>query len=286
MNRRSRIIVITLALATVLAVTVGFAGFKAFNTGEQTALGEQNMPPALAKHMARLQQTIPGNGGEPEEGPGSADEAAFMARAYPDDTISVAQATAARQAYASVAGRPFPKGKGRPGTWVAAGPSEALYPFTQFRNIYNYVPNDYVAGGRTTAIAISNFCKPGDCMMWIAPAGGGIWRARNGLTGEPQWRYLGGPLGINAVGSITIDTNDATGRTIYVGTGEANICGSGCVAGVGLYKSTNGGDTWTGPLGQAELGAKGIGSIVVKPGDPNTIYVATTTALRGMSSTC
>lgn len=286
MNKRSRIIVITLALATVLAVTVGFAGFKAFNAGEQTALGEQNMPPALAKHMARLQQTIPGNGGEPEEGPGSADEAAFMARAYPDDTISVAQATAARQAYASVAGRPFPKGKGRPGTWVAAGPSEALYPFTQFRNIYNYVPNDYVAGGRTTAIAISNFCKPGDCMMWIAPAGGGIWRARNGLTGQPQWRYLGGPLGINAVGSITIDTNDATGRTIYVGTGEANVCGSGCVAGVGLYKSTNGGDTWAGPLGQAELGGKGIGSIVVKPGDPNTIYVATTTALRGMSSTC
>jgi hypothetical protein len=123
-------------------------------------------------------------------------------------------------------------------------------------------------------------------MMWVTPAGGGIWRARNGLTGEPQWRYLGGPLGINAAGSVAIDPNDPTGRTIYVGTGEANICGSGCVAGVGLYKSTNGGDTWTGPLGQAELGAKGIGSIAVKPGDPNSIYVATTTALRGMSSTC
>jgi hypothetical protein len=27
--------------------------------------------------------------------------------------------------------------------------------------------------------------------------------------------------------------------------GEANICASGCVAGTGLYKSTNGGDTWT-----------------------------------------
>ncbi|MGH3130752.1 MAG: exo-alpha-sialidase, partial [Gaiellaceae bacterium] len=92
--------------------------------------------------------------------------------------------------------------------------------------------------------------------------------------------------------SVTIDPNDSSGNTIYVGTGEANICGSGCVAGVGIYKSTNGGDTWTGPLGGSPidtgnpLGGKGIGSIVVKPGDPNTLYVGTTTALRGMSSVC
>ncbi|MGH3103538.1 MAG: exo-alpha-sialidase, partial [Gaiellaceae bacterium] len=91
---------------------------------------------------------------------------------------------------------------------------------------------------------------------------------------------------------VTIDPNDSSGNTIYVGTGEANICGSGCVAGVGIYKTTNGGDTWTGPLGGSPtdtgnpLGGKGIGSIVVKPGDPNTLYVGTTTALRGMSSVC
>ena len=55
---------------------------------------------------------------------------------------------------------------------------------------------------------------------------------------------------------------------------------------MGLYKSTDGGRTWSGPLGQAELGGKGIGAIVVKPGDSNTLYAATTTALRGMSSVC
>ena len=44
--------------------------------------------------------------------------------------------------------------------------------------------------------------------------------------------------------------------------------------------------TWTGPLGKDELGGKGIGEIVIKPGDPKTIYVGTTTALRGMSSVC
>ena len=123
-------------------------------------------------------------------------------------------------------------------------------------------------------------------MIYITPAGGGVWRTRNALTGQPTWEYLGGPLGINAAGSVTIDQNDSTGDTVYVGTGEANVCGSGCVAGVGLYKSTDGGRTWSGPLGQAELGGKGIGAIVVKPGDSSTLYAATTTALRGMSSVC
>src|SRR5215203_6945904 len=70
----------------------------------------------------------------------------------------------------------------------------------------------------------------------------------------------------------------------YVGTGESNICGSGCVAGVGIYKSTNGGQTWTGPLGGGPtdtgnpLAGKGVGKILIKPGSPNTIYAATTTA--------
>jgi hypothetical protein len=72
---------------------------------------------------------------------------------------------------------------------------------------------------------------------------------------------------------------------VYVGTGEANICGSGCVAGTGLYKSTNGGDTWT-LLGGNTFNGLGIGEIVVKPGSPGTIYAGVTTALRGMSSVC
>ena len=72
---------------------------------------------------------------------------------------------------------------------------------------------------------------------------------------------------------------------VWVGTGEANICGSGCVAGTGLYRSTNGGKSWTN-LGRTEFQGKGIGAIVIKPGDPKTLYVGSTTALRGMSSVC
>ena len=88
------------------------------------------------------------------------------------------------------------------------------------------MPNAYVAGGRTTSIAIADTCKPGDCRLYITPAGGGIWTTKNGLAGTPHWEYLGGPLGINSAGAVTIDSNDPSGKTVYVGTGEANICGS------------------------------------------------------------
>ncbi len=286
MTRRSRQILAAISVAVIATATgivgIHLAGAPAAPT---PAVGEGEMPPALARHLDRL-KALPGNQGMSLEGPGSAAEAAYFARAYPADAISVANVQAAKAAFTSSSGRPFPSGKGQKGTWLSVGPSNALYPSSQFLNSFLYVPNAYTAGGRTTAIAIADTCVPTNCRVWITPAGGGIWRTNDVFAGNPEWTYLGGPLGINAAGAVTIDKNDPTGNTIYVGTGEANICGSGCVAGVGLYKSTNGGDTWIGPLGQAELGGKGIGEIVIKPGDPNTIYVGTTTALTGMSSVC
>jgi hypothetical protein len=68
--------------------------------------------------------------------------------------------SAARNAFAASMGRPFPRGKGRKGTWVTVGPSNALYPFTDLRNSFNYVPNAYVAGGRTTSIALAARASP------------------------------------------------------------------------------------------------------------------------------
>ena len=51
-----------------------------------------------------------------------------------------------------------------------------------------------------------------------------------------------------------------------------------------MYKSTDGGDTWTGPLGLSVFNGRAIGSIAVRPGDPNTIYAATTRGVLGVSS--
>jgi hypothetical protein len=246
---------------------------------------EEGRPAALARHLDRL-KALPDNGGETLEGPGSAAEAAFQQRAYPDSDIPLARINAARAAAASLNKKGFPKGKGRPGVWVTIGPSNAIYPFFDLRTASLYVPNEYAAGGRTTALALADGCVPGHCRLYAAPAGGGIWRADNALTGQPHWTYLSTPFEINSVASIAVDPNDSSGNTIWVGTGEPNACGSGCEAGVGLYKSTDGGNTWSGTIGKAAFEGRGVGSIAVKPGDPNTIYAASGRAIRGHSSSC
>ena len=238
-------------------------------------------PGALREHLTLLKQARPPSD---TEGPGSAGDGGFAQRAYPDTDIPLERIEGARAAAKAVGGRNFPSGKGQPGTFVSVGPQEALYPRSPFRSSSSYVPTDYVAGGRTVAMAIDPNCSLGQCRLWVAPAGGGIWRTKNALVGQPNWQYLAGPFGINAVGSIAIDPNDSTGNTLWVGTGEANSCGSGCIAGVGLYKTTNGGDTWVGPLGALAFNARGVGSIVVKPGDSNTVYAASVRSGRGASS--
>jgi hypothetical protein len=288
---RWRLLVALIAVGAFLAALSVFAVGKITGT-DRSGAAEAEFPVALGRHLETLKEAVPGNQGMAREGPASAAEAEFMQRAYPGDTIGLTQMSGARAAFAAASKRPFAKNI-KPGNWIPFGPSEARYPFTPFRNSYSYVPNLYVAGGRTTSAAIrQNNCAPGDCRMWITPAGGGVWRTNDALAASPKWTYLAGPLGINAAGAVTLDPNDPGENTIYVGTGEANICGSGCVAGVGLYKSVNGGNTWTGPLGGAAtdtgnpLSGKGIGAIVIKPGDSNTIYVGTTSALRGMTSVC
>jgi hypothetical protein len=285
-HRRLRRRLIAVGVLAALVATAAVTAVAVGPSSPQAAPASGELPSLVQRRIEQLRQAVPGVAGMVEEGPASAAEAEFIERAYPDDTISVDEMNTARASFASTSARPFPRSRAKPGAWASVGPSVAVYPFTERRGSFNYVPNEYIAGGRTTSIAISDTCVRDDCKMWITPAGGGIWRTKKALAGQPHWEYLGGPLGINAAGEVAIDPNDPTGNTIYVGTGESNICGSGCVAGVGIYRSTNGGDTWTGPLGKAEFQGKGVGDIIVKPGDPNTIYAGSTTALRGMSSVC
>src|SRR5688572_10486913 len=219
---------------------------------------ERNRPAAVARHIKHF-EAIPGLEGMHPEGPGSAGAERFLARAFPDDDIPLARIEAARSAAARLKGKAFPRGKGRPGTWVTIGPSTALYPFTQFRSSFGYVPNAYVAGGRATAIAIDPTCEPGHCRLWVFAAGGGVWRTKNALSGQPNWEFLSADFGIQSGSAITLDPNDPTGDTLYVGTGEANASGDSAV-GTGMYKSTDGGDTWTGPLGLSVFNGRAIGS--------------------------
>jgi hypothetical protein len=184
------------------------------------------------------------------------------------------------------------------GTWSLIGPSTANFP-----DILTFSGEEYSTSGRITALAIDPNCSTSSCRLWVAAAGGGIWRTTNALSGSgPSWKFVSGSFATNAIGSLIVDPTDASGNTLYAGTGEPNASGDS-EAGMGLYKSTDGGNTWAhlaatvGPIttvspgtgtngtymGNAFLG-RSISSIVVDPTNPMHLYVSSARGVRGVSS--
>jgi hypothetical protein len=100
---------------------------------------------------------------------------------------------------------------------------------------------DYTTSGRITALAIDPSCTFDKCRLWVGAAGGGVWRTKNAMADSPSWTFVSGGLPTNAIGALTYD---ASSNTLYAGTGEPNASADS-ETGSGLFKSTDGGDTWT-----------------------------------------
>ena len=146
-RRRKRLALSGVSALVLVAVATALAVLSAGGGSSQAAPGELETPPALAAHLAKLKQALPGNQGMALEGPGSAAAAEYAHRSYPAPAISVSEMSTAASSANRQSTRFF-RGQGRRGQWVFAGPSEALYPLERFRNASNYVPNAYVAGHR------------------------------------------------------------------------------------------------------------------------------------------
>jgi len=277
-SRWYRTVVVLTGAATILGVAyVSPLGPRPSSVSSADAGNGDRI--AIPQDRKELREAAPGLEGESGDGRLAYADEQFQNLAYPDTDIPLERFTAARQAFDAVKGRGV--GRANTGNWLSLGPTSAVYQETKYR--FSYVPSQYESSGRVTAMAIARSCQPGNCRMWIAAAGGGIWRTNNALAGSPQWSFLTSDLGINAVGSIEIDPNDPTDNTLWVGTGEANASADSG-AGVGLYKSTDGGNSWTGPLGAAEFSGRAIGSIAIAPGS-GALYIATTRGVRSVGST-
>ncbi|MBK8493526.1 MAG: hypothetical protein IPL49_22305 [Saprospirales bacterium] len=118
-----------------------------------------------------------------------------------------------------------------------------------------------VMSGRVTSITGVNSDHR---VFYIGAANGGVWKTNNGgATFQPM--FDDHP---QSIGHIAID--QAHPDTIWVGTGEPWVRNSTSV-GTGLYRTTNGGKTWS-VVGLEN--SERISNIILDPNDPATVYVA------------
>jgi hypothetical protein len=289
-TRRRRLAVGLTAAVGLLAVALvaGAVSRSSAETAAPAAAAELEISPALATKLASAQRFSPA---EPQREAGEAASGGvqeWYMHATPRTEIPLAAISGSRQDWKALTSRGNSGAKlGDHGQWTNLGPDNAVYPLNPFRNRYVYVPNEYVAAGRTSHSVIDPNCGPASCRYWIANAGGGIWRTENAFAAEPKWEFLSAGFQHNNTAALELDPNDPTSNVLYAGTGEPNTCRSGCIAGVGLYKSKDGGKHWSGPIGAEHFSGRGIGSIQVKPGDSSTIFVGSgAQGSRGISSTC
>jgi photosystem II stability/assembly factor-like uncharacterized protein len=119
--------------------------------------------------------------------------------------------------------------------------------------------------GRIDDIAVSRVKGEAD-RVYVATASGGLWKsANNGTSWTPVFDHVDAMMSIGAVAVAP-----SAPLTVWVGTGEANTRQSSSW-GDGVYKSTDGGETWT-DMGLEDT--RSVGRIVIDPTDPNIVYVA------------
>ena len=101
--------------------------------------------------------------------------------------------------------------------------------------------------------------------MYVAVATGGVWKTTNGGL---AWTPVSDSIGVGSIGAVAAAPSN--GDVVWVGSGEANNMRSSSW-GVGVFKSTDGGKTWSTPMLPK---SQHIGRIVIDPRDPDVVYVA------------
>ncbi len=116
-------------------------------------------------------------------------------------------------------------------------------------------------GGRVARVA----GVPGNPLIaYAATASGGVWKSEDG---GGLWKPIFDDQPISSIGSIAVAPSNPA--VVYVGSGEANIRGN-VAAGNGIYKSTDGGKTWSQVFKQEGQ----IGTMIIHPSNPDIAFAA------------
>lgn len=169
-------------------------------------------------------------------------EGLFAAREYPYFTPDMAQWSSVMAEMSQLAAERGPSGS-LDAAWTVQGPG----------NI----------GARVNCIKVH---PSNPNIIYIGYSNAGVWKTTNG---GQSWFPVFDQQPLLVIGDIELDPQDP--NTVYVGTGDPNVGGYASI-GNGLWKSTNGGVSWT------YIGLENtriISKIIIHPQNSNIIYAAT-----------
>lgn len=133
-----------------------------------------------------------------------------------------------------------------------------LFRGMQWRNIGPF------RGGRAVA---ATGVRGRPMTYYFGATGGGVWKTDD--AGE-TWRNVSdGYFQTGSVGAIAVAESDP--NVVYVGMGEHPVRGVATSHGDGVYRSTDGGKTWT-RMGLE--GTRAISRIRIHPNNPDLVYLA------------
>src|SRR5438552_1096691 len=123
--------------------------------------------------------------------------------------------------------------------------------------------------GRISAIAGTR--EPsGKITLFVGAASGGVWKSDDSGT---RYRPVFDEQSAQSIGAIALDPKNS--KNVWVGTGESWTRNSVSI-GDGIYKSTDGGETW---MHSGLEKAERIAKIAVSPKNRDTIFAAVPGAL-------
>ena len=120
-------------------------------------------------------------------------------------------------------------------------------------------------GGNASAAVYSLAIDPINANVVYTGSFGGLAKTTDGGT---TWRYLSDSWNSQSVSAIAI--NPGASNDVYVGTGREGAGYSSYE--VGIYRSFDGGSTWSSPLGQTPFKETDIRAIAIEPN--GSVYVA------------
>jgi PKD repeat protein len=142
----------------------------------------------------------------------------------------------------------YPDAKSSGGDWTNLGPF--LIPSKGYEGL-----------GRINAIA---FHPTDPDILYIGAPAGGCWKYD---ASKGEWSSTTDDLPTLGVSAIIVDWNNPD--KIYIGTGDRD---AGDAAGLGVFRSQDGGDTWE--LWNNGMGNKTVGMMIQHPSNPDIMFAA------------